>query len=153
MSNAMHPHGGAWRRPASDVIGAARLRVTIREDCDVVVARLRARTLAERIGFTHPAVEAIATAVTEITRNIVVHARAGEIILSVARDRARCGILVVACDHGPGIADVEQVMRDGFSTARGLGLGLSSARRMMDDFELSSVAGHGTTVTMTRWAT
>lgn len=132
--------------------GAVRIRVAIRQDCDVAIARLRARALAQAIGLAHPAVEAVATAVTEIASNIVVHAGAGEIAFALARSRARRGVLVEARDAGPGIADVEQAMRDGFSTARGLGLGLSSARRLMDDFELRSQPGHGTTVTMTKWS-
>lgn len=126
--------------------------VPVREDADVAIARLRARVVARAAGLEHAAVEAVATAVSEIARNIIVHARAGEISLGVARNCARCGVLVVARDDGPGIADVAQAMRDGFSTAHGLGLGLSSARRLMDDFDVSSQKGHGTTVTMKKWS-
>jgi serine/threonine-protein kinase RsbT len=125
----------------------------VREDADVAIARLRARELARTAGLSHAGIEAVATAVTEIARNIVVHAGCGELMLAIVRERARRGVTVVARDGGPGIADIAEAMRDGFSTARGLGLGLPSARRLMDHFELTSQEGRGTVVTMTKWAT
>jgi serine/threonine-protein kinase RsbT len=143
-----------WHLDTAGSIGRSpRIRLAIRQDCDVAIARLRARALAQAIGLDHAATEAVATAVSEITRNILVHAGVGEIVLEIARHRALRGIGIVATDRGPGIADVEQAMRDGFSTSHGLGLGLSSARRLMDDFDLCSQPGRGTTVTMRKWCT
>jgi anti-sigma regulatory factor (Ser/Thr protein kinase) len=130
----------------------SRVRVAIRADCDVAVARQQGRALSQRGGLGTAATEAVATAITEIARNIVVHAGAGEVLLEIVRRRGRCGIKVVARDDGPGIVDLEQAMRDGFSTADGLGLGLPGARELMDEFELASDPGKGTTVTMTKWA-
>jgi serine/threonine-protein kinase RsbT len=127
-------------------------RVPVREESDVFLARAAARELALGEGFPDARAAAIATAVTEVAWNIVVHAGAGEVLLAVVEDLGRRGILVVARDEDPGIRDVEEAMRDGFSTAHGLGLGLPSARRLMDEFTLESAIGKGTTVTMKKWA-
>jgi serine/threonine-protein kinase RsbT len=127
------------------------VRVLIHEECDVGVVRRRARELARQRAFRAASVEAIATAVTEIARNIVVHAGAGEVLLSLVEERGRAGLVVVARDEAHGIADVELAMRDGYSTAGGLGLGLPSARRLMDEFAMVSAPGRGTTVTMKKW--
>ena len=128
------------------------IRVPIREESDVAIARQCARELAVREGFREGGTAAIATAVSEVARNIVVHAGAGEILLGVVKERGRRGVVVVARDDEPGIADVEEAMKDGYSTARGLGLGLPSAKRLMDDFTIASAAGKGTIVTMKKWA-
>lgn len=125
--------------------------VSIRQESDVVVARQTGRELATKIGFAGSDLTLIATAISEIARNIVTYAERGEIALSPVEDGSRRGICIVARDHGPGIADVEQAMRDGFSTGRSLGLGLPGARRLMDDFEIESAPGQGTTVTMRKW--
>jgi serine/threonine-protein kinase RsbT len=132
---------------------SAALRVPVREEADVAVARGRARELARDEGFSEGRAAAVATAVTEVARNIVVHAGAGEILLAVVEERGgRRGIVVVARDESRGIADVEEAMTDGYSTSDGLGLGLPSARRLMDEFTLVSEVGRGTTVTMKKWA-
>jgi serine/threonine-protein kinase RsbT len=126
--------------------------VSVREGADVAIARQRARELARRLGWPASAVEALATAVSEIAHNIVAHAEAGEIVLDVVlNDRGRPGVAVVARDRGPGIPDVELAMRDGYSSAGGLGLGLPSARRLVDEFELVGGAGQGATVIMRKW--
>ena len=127
------------------------LRVPILEEVDVAVARARARELAAEQGFGDASAAAVATAVTEIARNVAVHAGAGEILLEAVEERGRRGILVVARDAGPGIARVEDALRDGFSTSGGLGLGLPSARRLMDELSVASAPGAGTTVTMRKW--
>ena len=126
-------------------------RVPVREEVDVAVARARARELAVAQGFGAAPAAAIATAVTEVARNIVVHAGAGEIVLELVEEGGRRGIAVIASDAHPGIASVEDAMRDGFSTRGSLGLGLSSARRLMDEFSIASAVGAGTTVTMRKW--
>ena len=125
---------------------ADEVRVVIAEDADLVTARAEARAMAERLGFPRPDPTLIATAISEIARNIVVHAGSGEIILEPCEDANRYGIVVTAVDEGPGIRDVEAALRDEVS-----GLGLPGARRLMDDFELESDAESGTTVTMRKW--
>jgi serine/threonine-protein kinase RsbT len=131
---------------------APSVRVPIREDCDVAMARKHVRELAGRAGLSDLATHALATAVSEIASNIVVHVGAGELVLSVADEPGRFGVVVVARDHGSGIREPERAMQDGYSTAHSLGLGLSSARRLVDEFELVSEAGRGTTVILRKWA-
>jgi serine/threonine-protein kinase RsbT len=130
---------------------SAEIRIAIDRDADVVTARQRGRDLAAQVGFAGSDLTVIATAISEVSRNIVSYARRGEIILHVEEDRHRRGIVVVARDEGPGIPDVERAMRDGFSTAGSLGLGLPGARRLMDDFGIESRVGSGTVVTMKKW--
>jgi serine/threonine-protein kinase RsbT len=129
----------------------AAIRVPVREESDVVVARRAASDLARAAGFSASRAAALATAVTEVAWNIVVHAGEGEIVLEAVEDGGRHGIVVVARDEHPGIVDVEQAMQDGYTTAHGLGLGLPGARRLMDEFALVSALGEGTTVTMKKW--
>lgn len=126
------------------------VRIAIRADADVVGARQRVREVAARLGFSATELTVIATAVSEVARNIVRFAGAGEIVVELL-DRPRAGVQVVARDAGPGIADVDQALTDGYSTYHGLGLGLPGARRLMDEFAIVSEPGHGTTVTMTKW--
>jgi serine/threonine-protein kinase RsbT len=127
------------------------IRVSIRDESDVGVARRRARELSVRAGLSDASVEELATAVTEIAQNIVVHAGSGELLFAVASDGERLGVVVLARDDGPGIADLAAAMSDGYSTAKGLGLGLPGARRLVDEFDLTSSPGRGTTVTMRKW--
>jgi serine/threonine-protein kinase RsbT len=134
-------------------VEADAARVVIRRDGDIVEARQKGRELAQQIGFAGSDLTLIATAISEIARNIVVYANQGEISLSIAEKNGRRGILVVAQDAGPGIPDIERAMRDGYSTGNSLGLGLPGARRLMDDFEIRSTVGQGTTVTMRKWRT
>jgi serine/threonine-protein kinase RsbT len=126
------------------------VHVPVRVDADVVVARQAARELASRLGFSATDLTILATAVSEIARNIVRFADGGE-VLSELGDEPRRGVRVTARDTGPGIADVEQALADGYSTYRGLGLGLPGARRLMDEFAVISELGRGTTVSMTKW--
>jgi serine/threonine-protein kinase RsbT len=127
------------------------IRIPIDRDADVVIARQRGRDLAAEVGFAGSDLTVIATAISEVSRNIVSYATRGEIILQVAEEQNRRGIVVVARDEGPGIPDVARAMRDGFSTAGSLGLGLPGARRLMDDFGIESSVGSGTVVTMKKW--
>ena len=126
-------------------------RVPVARDADVVAVRRRARECGVQAGFAGTDLTLIATAVSEIARNIVKFARRGEFRFSVVTDARRTGLLIVARDSGPGIADLDEAMRDGYSTYRGLGLGLPGARRLMDEFDIVSEVGKGTTVTMTKW--
>jgi serine/threonine-protein kinase RsbT len=107
--------------------------------------------MAAHVGFSGSDLTIIATAISEIARNIVVYAKHGDVTLAPLAEGGRRGILVVAKDSGPGIPNIEQAMRDGFSTGKSLGLGLPGARRLMDEFEVSSQVGVGTTVTMRKW--
>jgi serine/threonine-protein kinase RsbT len=132
-------------------VTADAAHVVIARDGDIVEARRKGRELAQQIGFSGSDLTIIATAISEIARNIVVYADRGEISLSVADNGGRRGILVIARDEGPGIPDIERAMRDGYSTGNSLGLGLPGARRLMDDFEIISAVGEGTTVTMRKW--
>jgi serine/threonine-protein kinase RsbT len=125
--------------------------VPVARDADVVVARQTARAVAASAGFSGTDLTLIATAVSEIARNIVKFARRGEFTFSVITQGGRTGLLMTARDSGPGIPDVPRALREGYSTYRGLGLGLPGARRLMDDFEIVSEVGQGTTVTMTKW--
>jgi serine/threonine-protein kinase RsbT len=130
---------------------ADEVNVAICEDEDLVPARAQARALAERLGFSRTDATMIATAVSELARNIVVHVGQGEIALRALEDERRRGLVVIAHDTGPGIPDVEAALRDGYAGRGGLGLGLPGARRLMDEFSIVSERGSGTTVTMTKW--
>ena len=130
----------------------AQERVIISGDQDIVTARTRAKDLARGLGFSRTDQTVIAAAVSEVARNIVVYAGAGEVVLRAEHDRGRWALVAVASDEGPGIADVAQAMTDGFSTAGSLGVGLPGARRLMDDLQVDSEPGRGTTVTMRKWA-
>ena len=127
------------------------VRVEIGADADLVIARARSRALAQELGFTRPDPTLIATAISELARNIVMHVGHGEIIMRPLYEDRRRGLLVIVRDEGQGIADVEAALRDGSSSRGSLGLGLPGARRLMDEFEVDSEKGRGTTVTMKKW--
>ncbi len=126
------------------------VQIHIRVDADIVLARQAARELASKLDLSRTELTMIATAVSEITRNIVRFAGEGQIVVELL-EKPRAGLRVVARDTGPGIADVERALADGYSTGQGLGLGLPGARRLMDEFAVVSEVGRGTTVTMTKW--
>ena len=126
-------------------------RITISSGADIVAARLEGRELAAQAGFCSIDLTVIATAISELARNIVEYARTGEMILSVIQEGNRKGFRVEARDEGPGIPDVELAMQDGYSTGGGLGLGLPGTRRLMDEFLINSGAGKSTRVVATKW--
>lgn len=127
-------------------------RVAITTDADVVTARQEARRMGGTLGFTSTDLTLLATAISEVARNITAYAGEGEVMLRVVRDaNGREGIEVVATDEGPGIANVELALQDGYSTGPGLGLGLPGARRLVDEFELRTAPGQGTTVRLVKW--
>jgi serine/threonine-protein kinase RsbT len=126
-------------------------RLPLQHDSDVAQARIRVRELCAGRALSQSDIEGLATAASEVARNCIVHAGGGEIVLGTIRNGERAGVVVIASDHGPGIANIDQAMQDGFSTGDGLGLGLPSARRLVHEFELSSVLEFGTTVTLTLW--
>ena len=126
-------------------------RVQIKDESGILQARKHARELASDLGFDVTSQTLIATAISELARNILKYACSGEIILRPAARNGAPGLTIIASDEGPGITDVALAMTDGFSTGHGLGLGLPGAKRLMDDFDLVSGVGSGTTVTTTRW--
>lgn len=125
--------------------------VPIEREIDIVSARHAGRRLAAELGFSSTDQTLIATAISEVARNIVVYATRGEVVLVRVEDSGRIGIEVVARDQGPGIENIDLAMRDGYSTKQSLGLGLPGARRLMDDFHVTSELGVGTVVTMKKW--
>lgn len=127
------------------------LQIAILSSADIVQVRQRGKEFAATAGFSSGDQTVIAVAISEIARNIVSYAKRGEVTLRLVTNGERQGVTVIAQDHGPGIADVARALQDGFSTSGGLGLGLPGARRLMDDFDIKSAAGLGTTVTMTKW--
>ena len=129
-------------------------QTAINSATDIVTARQRGRALALEIGFNGADVTLIAAAISEVARNIVDHAKKGEIIMSPVHNSAnggRQGIKIIARDEGPGIRDVAQAMQYGYSTRKGLGVGLPGAKWLMDEFDIASEVGRGTTITMKKW--
>ena len=125
--------------------------IAIRRETDIVDARQRGRKMAQALGVTGTDLTLIATAISEIARNILLYAGEGEILLQPDADGGREGLTVIARDAGPGIEDIDRALQDGFTTGGGLGLGLPGAKRLMDEFEIDSSPGEGTTVKMTKW--
>lgn len=132
-------------------MSVGEIRVEINSDQDIVVARQKGRVLSGELGFSSGDATLIATAISELARNIVSYARTGEIKLKGIHGSSRVGILVIASDDGPGIIDIRQALRDGFSTSGSLGLGLPGVRRLMDEFEITSQSGKGTMVAVKKW--
>ena len=127
------------------------IRVAINSDKDIVLARQKGRALATELGFGSGDATLIATAISELARNIVSYAGKGQITLKKVNGVNRQGLSIVASDNGPGIPDIRQALRDGFSTSGSLGLGLPGVRRLMDEFEITSQSGRGTTVVVKKW--
>jgi serine/threonine-protein kinase RsbT len=130
---------------ASDVV------VDINNPDDIVAARSAGHQLALDLEFSLTDVTMIATAISEIARNITSYAGRGAVHLWVADREGRRALIVRAEDDGPGIADIERAMEDGYSTGRGLGMGLPGARRLMDRLVVESSLGHGTVIEMWKW--
>jgi len=129
----------------------SEVRVPIEREADIVAARQKGREIAAASGFSSTEQTLVALAISEIARNIVSYAERGEIVLEALNEGGRRGILVIGRDDGPGIADKELAMRDGYSTGKSLGVGLPGSKRVMDEFNLESELGKGTTVTMKKW--
>jgi serine/threonine-protein kinase RsbT len=125
----------------------------IRSDLDIVIARTLARDMAKALGFGAIDQARIATAVSELARNIFLYAGTGSVSVREIERNGRKGLEIVCDDQGPGIADIELVMQDGYSTSRGMGMGLPGAKRLMDEFDIRSQEGRGTTITCRKWRT
>lgn len=148
MSAAVSPGLGPGDKSKTD---APETCIPIASDLDIIRARQTGRTEASKLGFSSTDLTLIATAISELARNIVMYAKKGEIIVRLVRSPERQGIIVIARDKGPGIPDVRQTLQDGYSTSRSLGLGLPGVRRLMDEFEIESEVGQGTVVTVKKW--
>ncbi|MEX0732395.1 MAG: anti-sigma regulatory factor [Aquisalimonadaceae bacterium] len=130
---------------------ATGIRVPIANGEAIVSARQQAREVANSIGMSTNEATMIATAVSELARNIIDYAGEGELIIDVATNGAQRGVLVIVCDQGPGIPNLDDAMLQGFSTSGGLGLGLPGVRRIMDEFDIQTSRNEGTTVMVTKW--
>ncbi|VVB95090.1 Anti-sigma F factor [uncultured archaeon] len=125
--------------------------IPVSSEIDIVTARQKGRQMAAPLGFSNTELTLIATAISEVVRNIVEYARSGELCLDIVREGDRRGIVVTAQDRGPGIPNIKLAMQDGYSTGKSLGLGLPGAKRLMDEFEIESEVGRGTKITMKKW--
>ena len=125
--------------------------IAIQSDLDILIARRRGRELAQQLGMSATEQTVVATVISELTRNILLYARAGTLSLGTERFNGRRGLVIVAEDRGPGIPDIEQALQVGFSTSRSLGLGLPGVKRLMDEFEIVSKSKKGTIVTARKW--
>lgn len=132
-------------------MSAEEIQVAIHSNQDIVSARQKGRQMATELGFSSGDATLIATAISELARNIVSYASKGQITLKMVNGLSRQGILVIATDDGPGIPDIRQALRDGFSTSGSLGLGLPGVRRLMDEFDIASQPGRGTRVAVKKW--
>ncbi len=128
------------------------ISTVIASTADIVIARQRARAFAEALGFDNADLTLIAVAISETARNIVDHAGEGKIVTRIVKDCDRRGFQIVAQDDGPGIADVAQVVQYGTTTPRRIGIGLPGVKWLVDEFEIVSAVGRGTTVIMIKWA-
>ena len=126
------------------------IHLAIRSDVDIVASRRCGRALAARLSFDASDCTMVATAISELARNILLYARSGEIVLRAIRG-TQTGLIVIARDEGDGIANITEAMRDGYSTSGRLGVGLPGVKRLMDDFEIASKVGEGTVVTVKKW--
>ncbi|WP_308168271.1 anti-sigma regulatory factor [Nonomuraea sp. NEAU-A123] len=121
-------------------------------NADVVMVRQRVRSVAVEVGLSLIDQTKVVTAASELARNALVYAGGGLAKIEVVQNGARQGLRITFSDEGPGIPDIEQALTDGWTTGSGLGLGLSGSRRLVDEFDLISAPGKGTTVTVTKWA-
>ena len=133
------------------VLSGNEIVIPIKSDVDVVIARQEGRRLASELGFNAGDITLIATAISEVARNIVNYAIRGEIVLGIVEELDKKGISIIAQDNGPGIKDIALAMQDGYSTSKGLGLGLPGSKRIIDEFEIDSEIGKGTVVRMKKW--
>jgi anti-sigma regulatory factor (Ser/Thr protein kinase) len=135
----------------TEVTADSEVRVVIENDSHLVEARAAARELATRLGFSRTDATLIATAISEVARNIVVHVGHGAIVMRPLYEEQRYGLQIVAEDEGIGIRDVDAALEDGYAGRGGLGLGLPGARRLMDEFDIETGSDRGTRVTMKKW--
>lgn len=123
----------------------------VRIEQDVVLARQLARKLAGECGMRLVDLTKLVTAVSELARNTVVYGGGGDMDWQVLEEYGRTGVRLVFRDEGPGIPDIKLAMTDGWTSGNGMGLGLTGARRLVDDFDLDTTPGKGTRISITRW--
>ncbi|WP_423406710.1 anti-sigma regulatory factor [Heyndrickxia sp. MSNUG] len=126
--------------------------ININNEFDIVLARQKGREVSKELQFGGVDQARITTAISELARNIYLYAGSGQITISVLEESGRKGIHISAVDNGPGINDIRMVLQDGYSTSGGLGAGLPGVRRLMDSFDIDSMPGSGTTISITKWA-
>ncbi|MFF9144890.1 anti-sigma regulatory factor [Streptomyces sp. NPDC055051] len=131
---------------------ASREEVAVQASGDVVKARQTVRLLAQQAGLSLVNQTKLVTAASELGRNTLIYGGGGTVQAAIVRDVARVGVWVRFADTGPGIPDMDLALTDGWTSGSGMGLGLSGARRLVDEFELDSTPGVGTTVTVLKWA-
>ena len=127
------------------------VRIPIRSEYDIVTARHQVRDLCDELQLSSGEQTLVATCVSELARNIVEYAGMGEMIMGMTDEKGGRCVVIIADDDGPGIPDIGLAMKDGYSTGKGLGLGLPGCRRIMDEFDIVSKVGQGTTVTVKKW--
>ena len=125
--------------------------VKISSEWDIVAARQLGRKISKELGFGTVDQTRITTAISELARNIYLYAGKGEIHFEPVTSFSKSGLKVIAVDHGPGIQDIRKALEDGFSTSGGLGAGLPGVKRLMDEFDLISSLGEGTTIHVVKW--
>jgi len=133
--------------------GDVKGELTIQTEGDIVVARRTVREVATQLGFSVTDVTRIVTAASELARNVFKYGGGGTMAWCVSEQGKRSGIELKFIDKGPGIADISLALQEGYSTGRGLGLGLPAAKRLMDELDIESQVGAGTTVTLKKWRT
>lgn len=126
--------------------------ININNEFDIVLARQKGREVSKELQFGGVDQARITTAISELARNIYLYAGSGQITINVLEENGRRGIQITAADDGPGINDIRMVLQDGFSTSGGLGAGLPGVKRLMDTFDIDSMPGSGTRITITKWA-
>lgn len=126
--------------------------ININNEFDIVLARQKGREVSKELQFGGVDQARITTAISELARNIYLYAGSGQITISVLEENGRKGIHISAVDNGPGISDIRMVLQDGYSTSGGLGAGLPGVKRLMDSFDIDSMPGTGTTISITKWA-
>ena len=127
------------------------IRVEIAENQDVVVVRQRAREQAHRAGFSLLETTKLVTAASELARNTLEHGGGGYAEIEICTDGLKRGVRMRFVDDGPGIADIDQALKDGYTTGKGLGLGLGGSRRLVSEFQIETAVGKGTKITVVRW--
>ena len=126
-------------------------KLPVRVENDIVYVRQRVRAWSVEMKCSLVDQTKIVTAASELARNLLIYGGGGEVRLELLQEGMRRGLRVVFEDHGPGIADIPQALRDGYTSGGGMGLGLGGAKRLVNDFEIVSKPGEGTRVTITRW--
>ncbi len=125
--------------------------IVVRNDLDIITARVAGRNMAAKLNFSTIDQARVATAISELARNIVLYAGEGKVTLLAIENNGSVGLEIICTDEGPGIANVTEVLEGKVASTKGLGMGLPGAKRLMDEFEVASEVGVGTTVTARKW--